>query len=54
VAGAEEQTRRGASSRSYGLGDVPPEPAEYEETVRIWRAGERVRVEHHGGEQDGY
>jgi hypothetical protein len=22
--------------------------------VRIWRAGERVRVEHHGGERDGY
>lgn len=27
---------------------------EHKETVRIWRAGERVRVEHHGGERDGY
>ena len=54
VADAEEQKRRGASITSYGLGRAEPEPAESEETVRIWRAGERVRVEHHGGERDGY
>jgi hypothetical protein len=54
VADAEEQKRRGASITSYGLGRAQREPAEYEETVRIWRAGERVRVEHHGGERDGY
>jgi hypothetical protein len=53
-AGVEDQQRRGASITSYGPGTVEPEPAEHEETVRIWRAGERVRVEHHGGEQDGY
>ncbi|HXO09642.1 MAG TPA: hypothetical protein VN880_16490 [Solirubrobacteraceae bacterium] len=54
VADAEEQKRRGASITLYGYGEVEPEPAEVEETVRIWRAGERVRVEHHGGERDGY
>ncbi len=54
LADAEEQRRRGASIRSHGLGKAQSEPAEYEETVRIWRAGERVRVEHHGGNRDGY
>jgi hypothetical protein len=54
LADAEEQKRRGASITSYGCGNAPPEPAEYEETVRIWRSDERVRVEHHGGERDGY
>jgi hypothetical protein len=54
LADVEEQKRRGASITSYGAGKAEPEPAEYEETVRIWRAGERVRVEHHGGERDGY
>ena len=54
LADAEEQKRRGASITSYGPGKAEPEPAESEETVRIWRAGERVRVEHHGGERDGY
>jgi hypothetical protein len=54
VAEAEEQKRRGASITSYGLSKAQPEPAEDEETVRIWRAGERVRVEHHGGDRDGY
>jgi hypothetical protein len=54
VADAEEQKRRGASITSYGPGKAQREPAEYEETVRIWRAGERVRVAHHGGERDGY
>lgn len=45
VADAEEQKRRGAAITSYGLGKAQPEPVEYEETGRIWRAGERVRVE---------
>jgi hypothetical protein len=54
LADAEEQKRRGASISFFGSGKAQPEPAEYEETVRIWRAGERVRVEHHGGERDGY
>jgi len=54
AADAEEHKRRGASITSYGPGKAEPEPAEYEETVRIWRARERVRVEHHGGERDGY
>jgi hypothetical protein len=54
LADAEEQKRRGASITSYGPGKADPEPAESQETVRIWRAGERVRVEHHGGERDGY
>lgn len=54
LADAEEQKRRGASITLHGRGKAEPEPAEYEETVRIWRAGERVRVEHDGGERDGY
>jgi hypothetical protein len=54
VGNAEEQKRRGASITLYGPGRAEPGPAEYEETVRIWRAGERVRVEHDGGERDGY
>lgn len=54
VADAEEQKRRGASITLYGSGDAQPEPLENEETVRIWRAGERARVERHGGERDGY
>src|SRR5579864_4276291 len=54
LADAEEQKRRGASITLFGLCEAEPEPAEYEETLRIWRAGERVRVEHHGGERDGH
>jgi hypothetical protein len=57
LAEMEEQRRGGASITSitsYAPGGPAPEPAEYEETVRIWRAGERVRVEHHGGDRDGY
>ena len=53
IANAEEQKLRGASITSFGVGKSGPEPAEVEETVRIWRDGERVRVEHHGGERDG-
>ena len=54
-ADAEEQKRRGASISSISavrIGD--PEPPETEETVRIWRDGERFREEHHGGRRDGY
>lgn len=54
AADVEEQRRRGASISSFAAASPQPEPAESEETVRIWRAGERVRVEHHGGERDGY
>ena len=54
AADVEKQKRQGASITSYGPGKAEPAPAEYEETVRIWRAGARVRVEHHGGERDGY
>ena len=42
LADAEEQKRRGASITLYGPGRAEPEAAEYEETVRIWRAGERA------------
>jgi hypothetical protein len=54
TANAQEQKRRGASIRSFGVGKSQPRPAEVEETVRIWRDGERARVEHHGGPRDGY
>src|ERR1700753_3911093 len=54
VADAEEQKRRGASIQLFGGASGQRERAEYEETVRIWRAGQRARVEHHGGPRDGY
>ncbi len=53
-ANAEEQQRGGASTRTFSLGRGTPEPTEIEETVRIWRDGNRVRVECHGGARDGY
>jgi hypothetical protein len=56
LADAEEQRRRGASI-SIGnrrSGSDEPEPSEREETVEIWRDGERFREEHHGGQRDGY
>ena len=55
LADVEERRRGGASVGvfSYGSRDGS-EPAEVQETVRIWRDGERCRVEHHGGQQDGY
>lgn len=54
VADAEEQKRRGASISLYAYdSDDDPEPPEHEETVRIWRDGERFRDEHHDGDQDG-
>ena len=54
AANVEEQKRRGASITSFAAGKSRPQPAEVEETVRIWRDGERARVERHGGERDGY
>lgn len=53
-ADAEEQQRRGASTRTISLGRGTPEPTEAEETMRIWHDGNRVRVEYHGGARDGY
>lgn len=58
LADAEEQRRRGASistiSTTYRSGSDEPEPTEREETVEIWREGERFREEHHGGQRGGY
>lgn len=55
VADAEEQKRRGASIsiRTYSSGIGDPEPPETEETIRLWRDGDRFRVEHQGGHRDG-
>src|SRR5581483_2682282 len=56
LADAEEWKRRGASisTFTYHGSDRDPEPPESEETVRIWRDGNRVRVEHQGGKRAGY
>ncbi len=54
MAHAEEQRRRGASISTFGFGKRDREPPEREETIRIWREGERCREEHHGGDRDGY
>jgi hypothetical protein len=54
LADAEEKKRRGAHIRTFSFvrsGD--PGPPETEETVRIWRDGQRIREEHHGGQRDG-
>lgn len=53
--GAEiaEQKRRGASISTFGARSSSPAPAEHEEILRIWRAGERAREEHEGGARDG-
>jgi hypothetical protein len=53
LADFEEQRRRGASVSLHSFGSNDPAPPEREETVRIWREGERVREEHHGGKRDG-
>jgi hypothetical protein len=50
-ANVEKQKRRGVTFGAVGRGD--PGPAETGETVRIWREGQRVRQEHHGGLRDG-
>jgi hypothetical protein len=57
LADHEEQKRRGAGGSLitlHRMGDAEPEPDEREETVRIWREGVMARVEHHGGDRDGY
>ena len=54
-ADAAEQKRRGAGISSISAvrsGD--PAPSETEETLRIWRDGQRFRGEHHGGHRDGH
>lgn len=53
LANAERQRQGGAGISTFGLGRSTAEPAEVEETVRIWRDGDRARVEHHGGPRDG-
>lgn len=54
VANFEEQKRHGASVSTIQIGGSGnAEPPEREETLRIWRDGERSRDEHHGGDQDG-
>jgi hypothetical protein len=55
-ADAEEQKRRGASIGSLRavLRSGDPGPPGTEETVRIWRDGQRFREERHGGRRDGY
>lgn len=55
VADAEEQKRRGASiSMMQFAGSDEPASVEREETVAIWRDGERFREERHGGPRAGY
>jgi hypothetical protein len=54
MAHAEERKRRGASISTLGFGKRDREPPEREETIRIWREGERCREEHEGGDRDGY
>ncbi|MHA7649011.1 DUF4245 family protein [Mycobacterium sp. ML4] len=53
-----EQKRSGASISSissiYVGGSGDPAPTETEETVDIWRDGQRFREERHGGSRDGY
>lgn len=55
-ANTEEQKRRGASVATVSAvsSSGGPAPAETEETVRIWRDGQRIREELHGGRRDGY
>ncbi|WP_156765141.1 hypothetical protein [Mycobacterium sp. 1245852.3] len=55
-ANTEEQKRRGAAVATASAVSTSGEPAppETEETVRIWREGQRFREELHGGRRDGY
>jgi hypothetical protein len=55
-ANTEEQKSRGASVATFSAVSSSGEPAprETEETVRIWRDGQRFREELNGGRQDGY
>ncbi len=56
IADLEERERRGASLSfiSASSNDRDSDQGELEEIVRIWRDGERSRIEHHGGSRDGY
>ena len=49
----EAQKRRGGVVFAAAPHGGEPGPAETKETIRIWRAGQRVRQEHHGGWRDG-
>jgi hypothetical protein len=55
-ANTAEQKRRGVSFAAVSAVSSSGEPAppETEETVRIWRDGQRFREELHGGRRDGY
>jgi hypothetical protein len=50
-ANVDKQQPRGVTFGAVGRGDAGP--SETGETVRIWREGQRVRQEHHGGLRDG-
>ncbi len=54
VADAEEQRERGASISIGSQRRDAGEPIESDETVRIWRDGDRFREEHSGGRRDGH
>jgi hypothetical protein len=49
----EAQQRRGGVFFAAAPPGGEPGPAETKETIRIWRAGQLVRQEHHGGWPDG-
>ena len=54
-AAAEESRRRGAGVSTIHLaGGGSPAPVEQVETMRIWRAGDRVREEVDGGPRNGF
>jgi hypothetical protein len=55
-ADSEAQKRRGVSFAAVSAvsSSGEPAPAETDETVRIWRDGQRFREELHGGRRDGY
>ncbi len=48
-----EQKRDGTSIGTIQLSSRERPSAEHEELLRIWRSGERLRIEHEGGPQDG-
>jgi hypothetical protein len=52
-ADVDEHKRRGASISTFAISSGTPAPAEHEEVLRIWRAGNRAREEHAGGPRDG-
>jgi hypothetical protein len=50
-ANADKQQRHGVTFGAVATGSL--EASETHETVRIWREGQRIRQEHHGGLRDG-